>query len=1143
MSYALSRSSRWNASFQFLLACSVAAFALGCFALPACAQTSESIHFYARPYRVYEGDAVLFLYREDLSEIKRTNIVSFKWDYDNDGTWDFIGTTNSLNQTWYATYRASGPQTVQGIFMPKPRLQITYRLPGDVATTTTNIVGMTEDLYGDSGIEPSLLISKRTTANQDLRLNLSASARLLASNPTNRVQLTAEVNWLKPGEVRNAEWFIDLPTNGPPSTNVIAPGELSTLSWPFTNAGEYSIALRISYVTNGSDTVLSLTKSNAAFIKVLPSNAATEELSLGRAYRRGFPEEYGWDDIVKAYDVSDEYDEHYVYFRHLVNAYIDWRGHLSTNAPPSASDLQTLAEIVNEVLQGQTLLGSQRLIEALRIKYPRLDNFDPEHPPERLPVPPGAREQTASIDVALLDFHAALTTVAEMIHANGASALRSRAPEGGEPYPDFPRYIQFSDVTLSPFPIPAKNEYWQMTTCFDQLALGTVEKAKRLFRYSMQDASARQEAKEECKKAGLQGYLGMALLASGQSTNNFALNQGNSLLAHINNSRDLFNQINAGLNPLGNDGSFIPNESFAVTYRNATEAVADAREAEMTARQEDRTYDQYQAALRNEQLAQRTSYITPLRLLTGIDPALYNNLQTVDNQLAYRAAVRSRVATLQASYPNVSASGYGEYGAQVIAILDAGQAIEQSIKRLNNLYESIKISEWANTEVHDLQEGNVRSLQAKDIALGVYESISYSSPPPQVLVWPGRIWAGLKDAYEREVNFILETKIVNVRLEEQVRKSLLDVANLHIDIIRSRNSLDQQQLKLESMLTQMDRYIEDLAHTRDTAANLYFQDPSFRVVVSQAQKRADDELDYAVDRLYRLAKTLEYEWTEGYQNPVIIPVSSWESASLENPLFDKFTALDSLFNLRSADEAKDYLDALKAWDSKLRRINVTSVRGPNHAGPYTAEPISVREKILNLQTTGANALSLNDSILKFRNWLAQQRTNSTTNPANPPVQFTFATSIADNNMFPATGAEWNMRLHTIRVDLVAESGFSSSQVAEIDLTMGGMASLRRFWADPPGADDLFNLTFNPGRIDRSAFTIKVPARINGAMGGRPASEFEAAGLADRPIAATQWIFAIDTTKPSNRNIDFTKLKDIVIRFTYTYGNPPELFAF
>jgi len=27
--------------------------------------------------------------------------------------------------------------------------------------------------------------------------------------------------------------------------------------------------------------------------------------------------------------------------------------------------------------------------------------------------------------------------------------------------------------------------------------------------------------------------------------------------------------------------------------------------------------------------------------------------------------------------------------------------------------------------------------------------------------------------------------------------------------------------------------------------------------------------------------------------------------------------------------------------------------------------------------------------------------------------------------------------------------------------------------------------------------------------------------------------------PSNKDIDFTKLQDIMIIFTYTYGNPPE----
>ena len=1085
---------------------------------------------------------MLFLYREDLSAIKRTNIVSFKWDYDNDGVWDFSGTTNSLNQTWYATYKASGTQTVNGVFMPWPKLQVSYRASGLTNLMTTNIVGMTEDLYGDTNVvEHALIINRRATANQDLSLNLSASTRLLAANPTNVVLFTAEVNWLKAGEVMSEEWFFSTPAGTTSRTNFGSPGELTTVAWPFPAAGEYSVALRVNYVTNGDSTPLSLIKSNVAFIKVLPANAATAELSLGRAYRRGFPEEYGWDDIVKAYEATDEYDEHYVYFRHLVNAYLDWLGHLPANATPSASDLQTFAETVNEVLQGQTLLGSQRLIEALRIKYPRMQDFDPANPPARLPVPPGAREQTAAIDVALLDFHAALSTVAEMIHANGIGALRSRASLGNEPYPDFPRYLQFSDVTLSPFPIPVKNEYWQLTTCFDQLALGTVEKAKKLFRYSVQDASARLEAKEECKKAGLQGYLGMALLASGQTTNDFALNQGNSLLAHIKNSRDLFNQINAGLNPLGNDGSFIPNESFAATYQDAQTAVTDARETEITARQDQQTYDHNQADLRNEQLGQRNSYITPLKLLTGIDPALYNNLQTVDNQLAYRAAVRSRVATLQASYPNVSASGYGEYGAQVISILDAALAVEQAVNELKNISARINNATWANTMVDLINEEAGEKMAAAEIAKGFANQWKVNTGwLPSVEFNPGALASGFLNALEQDIQTLQRSRIADIELEQSVRNELLNVANRSIDIRRAKNSLDQQKLKLEQMLTQMDRYIEDLAHTRDTAANLYFQDPSFCVVVSQAEKRADDQLDYAVDRLYRLAKTLEYEWTEGYQNPVLIPVSSYEPAALENPLFDKFTVLDSLFNLRSADEAKDYLDALKAWDSKLRRINVTSVRGPNHAGPYTAEPISVREKILSLSTTGADPLTLNDSILKFRNWLQQQRTNTTT---TSPLEFTFATGIADNSMFPATGQEWNMRIASVRIDLVAESGFSSSQVAEIDLTMAGMATLRRFWADPPGADDLFNLTFNSGRVDRSAFTIKVPARINGAMGGRPASEFEALGLADRPIAATRWLFAIDTTKPANTSLDFTKLKDIIIRFTYTYGNPPEFSGF
>jgi hypothetical protein len=391
-----------------------------------------------------------------------------------------------------------------------------------------------------------------------------------------------------------------------------------------------------------------------------------------------------------------------------------------------------------------------------------------------------------------------------------------------------------------------------------------------------------------------------------------------------------------------------------------------------------------------------------------------------------------------------------------------------------------------------------------------------------------------------------------IQLEAETRGILLEVGNLGIAIDRSNNQLDQARLALENAEARMDRLIEDLANTRATAENLYFTDPSFRVVVSRAQRRAEDELDYAVDRLYRLAKTLQYEWTEPYENPLVIPVQSLETAALENPLFDKFTQLDSVFNVRSADEAKDYLDALRAWDSKLRRINLISVRGPNHAGPYSAEPISLREQVFNFRPmtllNGDGSIrysaTLADSIRQFRDFLGTNRVKNPQNPGNPSLELKFATTIEDNRFFPATGAEWNMRIAGIRVDLVGDSGINGSQVAEVDLTQSGLVSLRRFFAEPPAADDLFKLTFNAGdRIDRSAFTIKVPARINGATGGRPPGEFEAGGLQGRPVAATDWILRIDTAKPANRNFDFTKLKDIVVRFTYTYGNPPEFPGF
>jgi len=1103
-------------------------FLLCAASLSATAQINGPLRFYATPYRVNEGDAVQFTYLETTNTYPKSAIKSWKWDFNNDGTFDATSTTGTnISATWTATYDAT--KATNNTQFVLPVLQVTL-----TNNTTLSVTGITETTTFTPARDKFLLIAAKATGNPDLTINFTATPRMTTMGVP--VRFFADITLLKTGKVESVSWSFGDGTTGTGSS----------VQKTYSALGTNKVVMTVQYqLVNTAGTAYtgvtnSLSRTNEAFITVVPT---VGNLSLGRAYRRGFPSEYGWEDIIKAYGTPSASGDNYSYYRYLESAHSDFTFQAN---PSTTTNLtlgrQLLAETVNELLQGQTLVANQRLIEALRIKYPRIDNLDPANPPPKLPEPPGAREETLAIDVSLLDYQSALYWAFKSVGDFGLDILRPRAPSGTEPFPDFPAYLTFADVTLSPQPVPIKNEYWQLTWALDRLAFGTVAKANKLFNLSLADISARAESKEACKKAGIAGYLGMAVLASGQSTNDFALNQGNSLLAHVKNARDLFENINAGLNPLRNNGEFIPNESFGNIYAAAQEAVGDARSAEIDMRQETREFDRRKAELRSELQSQRAQFITPLKNLTGLDPAGYNNLATVADQIDYRGTVNQRVNALLAAYPNADPKGLGEYGAQVIAVLDSGEAIQQAINRLNNLYEAIKISEWANTEIRLSNEKAAEKYKAHDIARGWANafSISYGFPGASVSFNPGSIISGNLNARDRDVQTIQQAEIANTQLQEQIRKSLLEVANLAIDINRAKNHLDQEKLKLDSMLSLMDRYIEDLAHARLTAENLYFQDPSFRVVVSSAQRRADGELDFAIDRLFRLAKTLEYEWTEPYQNPVTVPIGSQEPPSLENPLFDKFTSLESLFVVRSADESKDYLDALRAWNSKLRRITVASVRGPNHAGPITAEPISVRENILNLKTTGVGAMPLDKSVSAFRDYLRTHLTTNVFNTANKSLEFTFATTIADNSMFPATGSRWNMRIATVQIDLLADSGFNTKQVAEIDLIESGMASLRRYFAELPFADDLFNLTFNIGtRADRTAFGIVIPAKINGATGGRPPAEFTVNGLAGRPLAATRWVLKLDTENPSNRDVDFGKLKDIVIRFTYTYGNPPE----
>ena len=224
-------------------------------------------------------------------------------------------------------------------------------------------------------------------------------------------------------------------------------------------------------------------------------------------------------------------------------------------------------------------------------------------------------------------------------------------------------------------------------------------------------------------------------------------------------------------------------------------------------------------------------------------------------------------------------------------------------------------------------------------------------------------------------------------------------------------------------------------------------------------------------------------------------------------------------------------------------INVSSVRGPNFSGPITAQPISMREDLLGFKPrqTSVGPYTFEDSVNDFRSFMmnADNRVDNKTSTDRTSFQFSFPTVIHDNRYFPDTGSRWNMRIDGIAIDVIADNGFNTDQTIEVDLIQNGTAQIRRFWADAPLADDIMSLTFNSPDQERSAFAIVVPAKVNGLTGYRNPAEFINYGLKGRPIGATEWILKIDTDNPTNRDIDFSKIRDIFIRFTYTYGNPQE----
>ncbi len=419
-----------------------------------CPLNAQTLRFYAQPWRVSEGDAVTLVYLEKAGSLPRSEIGAWEWDFDGDGVYDASGVAPEdgsvpvVNGVWYATYdrnRASG-----GEYRVRPRLKVTTR----TGETLRADDGVTEDVNGlvtgdaKTDLDPEVVVVEGQAGNGEVKVTFGPSQRMVVDGT--KVRFFSQVEFLRPGRVVGLDWNFSGKTNFGAGSDVVlntpSPERLFPLATGATN-GSFSVAMRVRYQIRTTETDYS---EERAVVRVLPdcvrvlatADGVLPVVQLGRAYRRGFPEQYDWNDILQAYTARSADGDDRVYYHLFEKALLN----LDRPEALSPAQRQLAAEIVNELLQGQLLVGNQRLIEALRIKYPRLTNPNDEE--QRLPAPPGVRSETAAIEVALLDFQAALFHVCS--RSSRKKALKSSGPR---PSPERSRSRIFPGT--SPSRIPA----------------------------------------------------------------------------------------------------------------------------------------------------------------------------------------------------------------------------------------------------------------------------------------------------------------------------------------------------------------------------------------------------------------------------------------------------------------------------------------------------------------------------------------------------------------------------------------------------------------------------------------------------------------------------------------------------------------
>jgi hypothetical protein len=797
---------------------------------------------------------------------------------------------------------------------------------------------------------------------------------------------------------------------------------------------------------------------------------------------------------------------------------------------PRSIQAQVIAwESLEALLTGYLYAGNRDLLKATRIAYPAGSGTPTENRalPKEEPATFAGTSQTP-ISYARMYFLQGIKDVLEYIAEDTTGALRA----GSSAYPTGPHYVTFDDESSGILPFdqgfddpnfggpavqdrePSQSVAYLYGSALERLGLSAVAYADQLWRaaYAGPGAGAKRSQPEKdamlnratdvLKESIHAEFLASLPLAaqlsdgSDETADEFQQSKIDQARASVVGALRLREQILAGEKPTQTalvSAWDVPSVEQQISRCRDTLDAARLKwggdadpPADGSVAFELRRGEQAESLNFEREVTLRNSLETQLLELTGIDSTAYDRLRNEPARAAYRTAVSNKFVTLfrnaLANPQDLNAPGLQDGSLMSVQALRIIQAVREAIAKSAQMHayaEKIRVELERNEEINAAIRIDGESIAVLDASIQLANSVSVSTtmsmPPSATFSFNPLIGLSVTLGQLRSRVQLGQTVFINSANSAAAIKNLLIeqfVVLQELSAVEVNSAIAGAEFR--RLLSSANQVIDNHIFYQEGTDALWYRDPSLAFMREKAEEEYQALLQEARIEFYKLARMLEAAWTERFQNPVK-QANGTTIEPLNNGSFDEFTEAESVFSVVNHVRGQALMNALKAWDLKLRE---PLFRGPYNptlwdANTFTGQPISLRRDIFKLidyrydfagNRYDVDAALTRQSIQQFRAILLNLAARDPANASgltrlriNFPLTYNQSRVILgqdqpvpivqQNRPGGAFDQFWNHRVKDIGIKIVGKNVFAAGSTVPVAIELFGNVDRIGFFPD------------------------------------------------------------------------------------------------